>query len=79
MNVTLRPLDVSAEQKQPIQFKAQVLEDLLFYREGQIVDVELDLFGKSSMILRAAGQPPAPLPMRLPVSLSVRRQLQLGS
>jgi hypothetical protein len=51
----LKPLDLSAAQKQPVQFKAELLEDLRCFKKGQIVHVELDLFGESRMTLHLQG------------------------
>jgi hypothetical protein len=41
-----KPLNLSAQQKQPLKFKAKLAEDFMGAgSKGQTVDVELDLFG----------------------------------
>lgn len=52
----LKPLGLSAEQQQPLTFKAEALADFYCYRKGQVLKVELDLFGVSYMRLTLDGR-----------------------
>lgn len=71
----LRPLDLSAEQQEPIRFKAELLDDLYYHKKGQVVSVVLDLFRKSrvSLSLDEPGSNVVPYPLHLALS----QQLQL--
>jgi hypothetical protein len=47
-----RPLNLSAAQKQPVKFTAELIEDFMGVgSKGQTVDVELDLFGEGLVIV----------------------------
>jgi hypothetical protein len=65
----LKPLNLSADQEEPLRFRAEVLEDLCGFKKGQIVNVELDLFDVSRLGLSMAGRDP----LWVDVSLSLGR------
>jgi hypothetical protein len=55
MKQLLKPVDLPADAKQPLKFAAVLMEGLLGVPAGSMVQVKLDLFGKSSLELIGVG------------------------
>jgi hypothetical protein len=68
------PLNLTAAQAEPLKFKAEVREDVLSWKKGQNVRIELDLFATSMM--RVALDEPHAVAFPSVASLSLGRQLQ---
>jgi hypothetical protein len=75
----LRPLGLTPENHkvQPIKFSAELMRDLFCFKEGEVVNVELDLFKTSTVKLcRACGMDWASTELTLDVDLALgTRQL----
>jgi hypothetical protein len=65
----VRPLNLTAKQQQPMEFKAGLLEDYLCYRKGQVVDVTLDLFNSSVLNLQLDQDGSTPTPQFMHIAL----------
>jgi hypothetical protein len=72
------PLDLTAAaQREPLKFKAQVVEEFFSYKKGQTVRIELDLFDDS--LMHVTLDEPGAIPVPLAFNLALGRQLQLES